>query len=104
MTFRLAQLRSGSWRSEEHTSELQSPGDLVCRLLLGKNAGDRLHDWRLQLHEPALPESRVQSADNARASRKMPALRRMSEQVDFFFKISRPPKVQPFYLPGWFPD
>src|SRR6202166_2610852 len=26
-----------SWRSEEHTSELQSPGDLVCRLLLEKN-------------------------------------------------------------------
>src|ERR1039457_4342695 len=28
----------GSWRSrsEEHTSELQSPWNLVCRLLLGK--------------------------------------------------------------------
>src|SRR5437867_10401303 len=25
-----------SWRSEEHTSELQSPYDLVCRLLLEK--------------------------------------------------------------------
>src|SRR6202163_5032935 len=25
-------------RSEEHTSELQSPGDIVCRLLLDKNA------------------------------------------------------------------
>src|SRR3989454_5642849 len=24
------------WRSEEHTSELQSPCKLVCRLLLGK--------------------------------------------------------------------
>src|SRR2546426_8997987 len=24
------------WRSEEHTSELQSPGNLVCRLLLEK--------------------------------------------------------------------
>src|SRR5207248_7564659 len=24
------------WRSEEHTSELQSPYDLVCRLLLEK--------------------------------------------------------------------
>src|SRR5574339_1317990 len=27
---------SSSPRSEEHTSELQSPGDLVCRLLLEK--------------------------------------------------------------------
>src|SRR5438876_5807937 len=28
--------RSYSWRSEEHTSELQSPVHLVCRLLLEK--------------------------------------------------------------------
>src|SRR5437867_9111615 len=27
---------SGASRSEEHTSELQSPYDLVCRLMLGK--------------------------------------------------------------------
>src|SRR5438034_7558301 len=26
----------GGWRSEEHTSELQSHSDLVCRLLLEK--------------------------------------------------------------------
>src|SRR5437588_3892989 len=26
----------GTWRSEEHTSELQSHSDLVCRLLLEK--------------------------------------------------------------------
>src|SRR5256885_11163232 len=26
----------GIWRSEEHTSELQSPCNLVCRLLLDK--------------------------------------------------------------------
>src|SRR5216683_8188748 len=28
--------RSPTWRSEEHTSELQSRSDLVCRLLLEK--------------------------------------------------------------------
>src|SRR2546426_4166276 len=28
--------RTVSWRSEEHTSELQSPCNLVCRLLLEK--------------------------------------------------------------------
>src|SRR5256885_4191357 len=28
--------RPRSWRSEEHTSELQSPCNLVCRLLLEK--------------------------------------------------------------------
>src|SRR5437667_6812384 len=29
-----------SWRSEEHTSELQSHHDLVCRILLEKKKGD----------------------------------------------------------------
>src|SRR5690625_5987563 len=29
-------LKSARWRSEEHTSELQSRGHLVCRLLLEK--------------------------------------------------------------------
>src|SRR5256885_8944991 len=31
----------GQWRSEEHTSELQSPCNLVCRLLLEKKKFDR---------------------------------------------------------------
>src|SRR3989454_2042502 len=30
-------------RSEEHTSELQSPCNLVCRLLLEKKKNERLH-------------------------------------------------------------
>src|SRR5260221_6746101 len=30
-------------RSEEHTSELQSHSDLVCRLLLEKQTGPRCH-------------------------------------------------------------
>src|SRR5256885_8637421 len=38
-------------RSEEHTSELQSPCNLVCRLLLEKKKR-RYH----QLHEPACNE------------------------------------------------
>src|SRR5256885_2666522 len=33
---------SGSFRSEEHTSELQSPCNLVCRLLLEKKKVDLL--------------------------------------------------------------
>src|SRR5256885_6600413 len=33
------------WRSEEHTSELQSPCNLVCRLLLEKkNSSTRIRD------------------------------------------------------------
>src|SRR5258708_23110933 len=31
-------------RSEEHTSELQSPDHLVCRLLLEKKKNKRIHD------------------------------------------------------------
>src|ERR1022692_1915994 len=49
--------RSRNWRSEEHTSELQSPCNLVCRLLLEKkknrlSVGSRLF---LQCNRPALP-------------------------------------------------
>src|SRR5437588_5833403 len=32
--------RPRSWRSEEHTSELQSHSDLVCRLLLEKKKNE----------------------------------------------------------------
>src|SRR5256885_10617328 len=48
--------RCHSYRSEEHTSELQSPCNLVCRLLLEKKNFDTLtlHDDRLQpfYHNP----------------------------------------------------
>src|SRR5688500_19680849 len=51
-----AGLRAQSSRSEEHTSELQSPCNLVCRLLLEKknytqlaNAQQRLHDHSMNL-------------------------------------------------------
>src|SRR5256885_12527285 len=50
-----SRLRSGTWRpcsggrSEEHTSELQSPCNLVCRLLLEKK---KKHTIRLIPHEP----------------------------------------------------
>src|SRR5206468_7883336 len=35
------------WRSEEHTSELQSRSDLVCRLLLEKKKRKQLMDFLL---------------------------------------------------------
>src|SRR5262252_7902316 len=40
-----ASRRSGSWRSEEHTSELQSHSDLVCRLLLEKKKKKRKQNY-----------------------------------------------------------
>src|SRR5437868_13284091 len=39
-------------RSEEHTSELQSRFDLVCRLLLEKK--NNLRTWMRLLHDPQL--------------------------------------------------
>src|SRR5256885_12062979 len=39
-------------RSEEHTSELQSPCNLVCRLLLEKNISNRLSRRTIRFNEP----------------------------------------------------
>src|SRR5436305_14417124 len=41
---RRAPPRVSDWRSEEHTSELQSRPHLVCRLLLEKKKQTRTHD------------------------------------------------------------
>src|SRR5258708_11936755 len=41
-------------RSEEHTSELQSPDHLVCRLLLGKNRSACGSTWRLPPTSPVI--------------------------------------------------
>src|SRR5438876_2557823 len=44
-----------SIRSEEHTSELQSPVHLVCRLLLEKK-NDSTHNTTLMSHSPFSPQ------------------------------------------------
>src|SRR5258708_10894690 len=38
-------------RSEEHTSELQSPDHLVCRLLLEKKKKNRIHSHHLTTNQ-----------------------------------------------------
>src|SRR5574339_1247487 len=43
--------RAARGRSEEHTSELQSPGDLVCRLLLEKKKTTITHPGRRNAHQ-----------------------------------------------------
>src|SRR5256885_7528688 len=48
MGFREDWYPSGSLRSEEHTSELQSPCNLVCRLLLEKKKKE--HAGSILLH------------------------------------------------------
>src|SRR5438552_6386150 len=44
--------RNGSGRSEEHTSELQSPDHLVCRLLLEKKKEDVGVAWIELFRDP----------------------------------------------------
>src|SRR5258708_12635397 len=44
-------------RSEEHTSELQSPDHLVCRLLLEKKKNKTKNTPQIHYHHPLLPPS-----------------------------------------------
>src|SRR5436305_12016547 len=44
--------QNGLWRSEEHTSELQSRPHLVCRLLLEKKKTTERLDYALDPHHP----------------------------------------------------
>src|SRR5690348_5676302 len=52
--------RSSRLRSEEHTSELQSPVHLVCRLLLEKSCDHRdLHSFPTRRSSDLMPQSTV---------------------------------------------
>src|SRR5437773_8151006 len=55
LTAQLTRSASDSERSEEHTSELQSHHDLVCRLLLEKKKKQEPHPSSEQLH-PSIPQ------------------------------------------------
>src|SRR5256885_9241905 len=48
-----------AWRSEEHTSELQSPCNLVCRLLLEKKKKTTRNITHYVLHTDHRPHHRV---------------------------------------------
>src|SRR5258708_20291201 len=52
-----AALRSANQRSEEHTSELQSPDHLVCRLLLEKKKKKTKEDSKNLKKKPAHSQS-----------------------------------------------
>src|SRR6266850_80368 len=65
----------GAHRSEEHTSELQSPCNLVCRLLLEKK---NLTDRRLDFRRPANAPGRCVARLSSRT-------RRTDSSICFFF-------------------
>src|ERR1039457_2286810 len=96
-------------RSEEHTSELQSPCNLVCRLLLEKK-NDHVNDIA-----PSIPIGASGGRLLRRAWRNVIVAQRRSRPsgsrggrgagcvVFFFFKNGRPPKFSPFPQPPLFP-
>src|SRR6202163_1922930 len=80
-------------RSEEHTSELQSPGDLVCRLLLEKKAIRK-----------TLGSSRIPCRGSCETVPRVTVRRSRSSDSFFFFKESGAPETCAFSLPGPFPN
>src|ERR1022692_3346633 len=84
-------------RSEEHTSELQSPCNLVCRLLLEKK--------KKQAHASLTPagtanQKQGDNADCAELARRLAEKRKLKAKNEkrirylffFFLMIRRPPK------------
>src|SRR5205085_7480165 len=68
----------GSWRSEEHTSELQSQSNLVCRLLLEKKKKKKhktIQSGRALTAKPAVPDHRVSPRQEFSGSRCRPLRR-----------------------------
>src|ERR1017187_9536544 len=93
--------RSLVTRSEEHTSELQSPMYLVCRLLLEKKiypkcqplSGERGRGRVDMCHRPCLPSPAVRCP-----------LRSQSVAVwNFFFNDRATPDISPLPLPSHLP-
>src|ERR1039457_5912258 len=78
-------------RSEEHTSELQSPCNLVCRLLLEKNQHDLIFttarcaepDFEHTAMEPVRTDAGMDQVLRLRVGPAMPAL--VSALTVFFF-------------------
>src|SRR6202521_100159 len=96
-------------RSEEHTSELQSPQNLVCRLLLEKQRTvswpylSRPHRVARREGMRAAPPSSVPCHVTTTPAivdiHPVSAARRV-----FFFKHGAPPGIPPFPHPRAFPD
>src|SRR6202040_3534679 len=82
-------------RSEEHTSELQSRRDLVCRLLLEKTKKPR-RNARPRDGEGNFPGCK------ALKCHKTGKESRLAVGI-FFFKKTAPPEIYPFSLPDALP-
>src|SRR6266702_3922308 len=89
---------AGRPRSEEHTSELQSRGHLVCRLLLEKKNAAQAIEQRVQIKEHGACRL-AQVAVAAKVC--LQCLNQRAIAVSFFFlMIRRPPRSTLFpYTP-----
>src|ERR1039457_3575896 len=74
-------------RSEEHTSELQSPCHLVCRLLLENKLGSTIWSWQTCNDPRAFLRIRSFAAKSAAAD---PCL--LVRFLRLFLMIRRPPR------------
>src|ERR1017187_8466658 len=90
-------------RSEEHTSELQSPMYHVCRLLLEKKTRAAVAEDCVRAHSPSPPHrpdswapGRLGASACERVSQSATPISR-AEVAEFFFLIKGPPpKSTPF--------
>src|SRR3954466_12555382 len=92
-------------RSEEHTSELQSHDNLVCRLLLAKNkqSGFRDGPGAHRVHYRVHPASRAGRAESVGSApvRRGSGVGGVEERTTlFFFKEKPAQQVYPSPLPG----
>src|ERR1039457_1216990 len=91
-------------RSEEHTSELQSPCNLVCRLLLEKKKQNKDPSGHVYVVTTAPPaESREHAGPRIRreAARPRPpsVIGELSVLTFFFFLMKRRPPKSPLFPP-----
>src|SRR6266487_3062337 len=76
-------------RSEEHTSELQSPVHLVCRLLLEKKKKQPGEHWQEQCQDHQAIDGVLEDADNCGGEK---CGKQVELQPVFFLMIRRPPR------------
>src|SRR6266536_2162357 len=87
-----------SWRSEEHTSELQSRVDLVCRLLLEKKKKNVFRSHYVSKTNDSRPDQWVGSITILRIVDRLkffplpPEGEAMPYPLFFFLMIRRPPR------------
>src|SRR5690349_12864833 len=89
-TFRNHALRSRRSRSEEHTSELQSRRDIVCRLLLEKKKAPARVCDELCTSEHASSPGGISSPRGGRGWRVGPQ-QQLRQSAFFFIMLLRPP-------------